>query len=126
MSEAFSNEFLAVLGRLQDTYKDASTGDWRPPDGEYDVMLDDVKTGTRQIRRNLTLQVEANDRLQMEREAQPPYDAVLEIWFDDAAGLLQLNENDEIRTLLKRMETLQADFVDFQASSRFFTEWVEE
>ncbi len=85
-----------------------------------------IQTGTRQIRRNLTLQVEANDRLQMEREAQPPYDAVLEIWFDDAAGLLQLNENDEIRTLLKRMETLQADFVDFQASSRFFTEWVEE
>ena len=85
-----------------------------------------IQAGTRQIRRNLTLQVEANNQLQMEREAQPAYDAVLEIWFDDAAGLQQLNEKNEIRALLKRMQTLQADFVDFQASSRFFTEWVEE
>jgi hypothetical protein len=85
-----------------------------------------IQAGTRQIRRNLTLQVEANSQLQMERGAQPPYDAVLEIWFDDASGLQQLNQNDEIRALLKRMERLQADFVDFTASSRFFTEWVEE
>ena len=85
-----------------------------------------IQAGTRQIRRNLTLQVEANNQLQMERQAQPPYDAVLEIWFDDAAGLQKLDDNDEIRTLLKRMETLQVDFVDFRASSRFFTEWVED
>jgi antibiotic biosynthesis monooxygenase (ABM) superfamily enzyme len=84
-----------------------------------------VQAGSREIRRNLTLQVETNERLQRERGAESSYDAILEIWFDHAAGLQDLLESSEFQALLQRMERLQADFVDFQASKRFFTEWTD-
>ncbi len=86
----------------------------------------EIIAGTRQIRRSLTLQVEANEQLRIERGARPPFDAVLEIWFDDATGLQRLAGNEATRDLLQRMETLQADYVDFHTSTRFFTEWVTD
>ncbi len=94
---------------------------------EFNQQLSELATwaGSRQIRRNLTLQVDSNNRLQMERGAAAPYDAVLEIWFDNAAGLQAIVDNSELQELLQRMEQLQADYVDFQASKRFFTEWNE-
>jgi hypothetical protein len=82
-----------------------------------------VQAGTREIRRDLTLNVEANLQLQMEHQAPSPYDAILEIWFDDATSLQRPTSTSEMQALLNRIEQLQADFIDFQSSRRFFTEW---
>ena len=99
---------------------------WNSPEFKQHLSELAIQAGTRQIRRNLTLQVDTNNQLQMERGAEPPYDAILEIWFDHAAGLQSIADNSEVQALLKRMEQLQADYVDFQASKRFFTEWSED
>jgi hypothetical protein len=99
---------------------------WQNPEFTQLISELEVLAGTRRITRNLTLQVEANNRLQMERQAQPAYDAILEIWFDNAASLLRLSETSEFQAMLKRMETLQTGFVDFHNSSRFFTEWLDQ
>jgi len=95
---------------------------------EFKQLLSELEilAGTRRIRRSLTLQVEANEQLRVERGARPPHDAVLEIWFDDAISLQRLAGDEATRDLLQRMEALQSDYVDFQASTRFFTEWLEE
>jgi len=94
---------------------------------EFNQQLSELAViiGPRKIHRSLTLQVDANNQLQIERGAKLPYDAVLEIWFDNAASLQQVTGLIETKSLLKEMEALQAEFVDFSASTRFFTEWVE-
>lgn len=117
--------FIHCMKCRPDVSLEAFRGFWHS--AEFNQQLSElaIKAGTRMIRRNLTLQVDTNNQLQMQRGAEPAYDAILEIWFDQAAELQQTLENSDIQELLQRMEQLQADFVDFQASKRFFTEWTE-
>lgn len=117
--------FIHCMKCRPDVSLESFRGFWQS--AEFNQQLSElaIKAGTREIRRNLTLQVETNNQLQMERGAEPPYDAILEIWFDQAAELQQLVDNNEIQELFQRMEQLQADYVDFHASKRFFTEWTD-
>ncbi|MCU7916467.1 MAG: EthD domain-containing protein [Candidatus Thiodiazotropha sp. (ex Gloverina cf. vestifex)] len=85
-----------------------------------------VQAGANRICKNLTLNVSANNQLREGRGSEEPYDAILEIWFDNAASLMQITEKSEVQQLLKRMETLQAAYIDFHTSKRFFTEWNED
>jgi hypothetical protein len=118
--------FIHCIKARPDINPEAFRAFWHS--AEFTQLLSElaVLAGTRRIARNLTLQVEANNQLQMERQSRPAYDATLEIWFDNAAGLLRRSETSEFQALLKRLEALQAGFVDFHDSSRFFTEWLDE
>lgn len=118
--------FIHCMKARSDVNLESFRSFWHSPEFNQQLSELAIQAGTRQIRRNLTLQVDTNNQLQMERGAEPPYDAILEIWFDHAAGLQNIAENSEVQELLQRMEQLQADYVDFQASKRFFTEWSED
>jgi hypothetical protein len=115
--------FIHCMKSRPDVSLEAFRNFWQS--AEFNQQLSElaIQAGTREIRRNLTLQVDTNNQLQMERGAEPPYDAILEIWFDHAAGLSEVVENSEIRELFQRMEQLQTGYVDFHTSKRFFTEW---
>ncbi|MCU7842471.1 MAG: EthD domain-containing protein [Candidatus Thiodiazotropha sp. (ex Monitilora ramsayi)] len=84
-----------------------------------------VQAGTRRISKNLTLNVDANSRLQEDRGAEDAYDAILEIWFDSATTLLPITEKSEVKQLFNQLEKLQQPIIDFHSSKRFFTEWNE-
>jgi hypothetical protein len=72
--------------------------------------------------RNLTFNIELNNTLMQERGAEEPYDGIMEVWIESAADLQNLG-NAEAEQLMHDMQTYQEQFVDFQASKRFFTEW---
>ena len=69
-----------------------------------------------------TLQVAVNERLQMERGGAEAFDALMEIWWESGQDLLGLAESDDFQALIRKMDELQAQFVDFSRSSRFFVE----
>ena len=72
--------------------------------------------------RNLTFNIELNNELMQERDAEEPYDGILEMWLENADGLQAMNTLDA-ETLRLEMGEYQKQFVDFSASKRFFTEW---
>ncbi|MCU7850909.1 MAG: EthD domain-containing protein [Candidatus Thiodiazotropha sp. (ex Monitilora ramsayi)] len=99
---------------------------WQGP--ELNQLLSEftVQAGACRISKNLTLDVSANNQLREDRGSEEPYDAILEIWFDNAASLMQITEMHDVQQLFKRMEKLQAAYIDFHTSKRFFTEWNED
>ena len=117
--------FIHCMKARSDISLEAFRDFWHGADFNQQLSELAVIIGPRKIHRSLTLQVDANNQLQIERGARMPYDAVLEIWFDDAASLRQVTGQSEAQRLLKEMEALQAEYVDFSASTRFFTEWVD-
>jgi hypothetical protein len=73
--------------------------------------------------RSLVFVVETNQELMREREGAEPYDAMLEVWFENAQRFEQVRASSEYQRLMGEMQLLQARFVDFSHSARFFTEW---
>jgi hypothetical protein len=78
---------------------------------------------TAEVRRNLTLDIDLNKTMADERGAGSPFDAVLEIIWESGDGLLDVAADPEYQRLNEEMERLQAPFVDFRESRRFFTEY---
>ena len=95
---------------------------WNSP--QSSELLERVKdiVGPVSVIKNLTLDVSLNAALMEERGAGEPYDGIIEIWFESAADLKNL-ETDEGKAVLAENQEHQAQFVDFAASKRFFTEW---
>ncbi len=79
--------------------------------------------GAMRVETNLALMVEANVELMEERGSREPFDAVLEVWWDNARRLMELRESPQVAALFKEIEDYQRQFVDFTSSRRFFTEW---
>ncbi len=92
---------------------------------EYTGLVDrlGLALGATRVETNLTLLVEANVELMEERNSKEPFDAVLEVWWDNARRLMELRESPEVAALLKEIEDYQRQFVDFASSRRFFTDW---
>jgi hypothetical protein len=76
-----------------------------------------------QAKRTLVLNIDENKKLMHERGGAEPFDAMLELWFDSGRALQGFNADPDYRLLMAEMEALQARFVDFSRSVRFFTEW---
>lgn len=75
------------------------------------------------VKKNLTLNIDLNKALQAERGAKPPFDAVLEVVWQSGRDLTSIVDDAEFQQLTRDMEALQREFVDFQESRRFFTEY---
>ena len=52
-----------------------------------------------------------------------PFDAILEIWWENAQEFSDKLESAEFQQAFQEMEAFQRRFVDFTTSRRFFTEW---
>lgn len=72
--------------------------------------------------KNLTLQVEATQKLIEDRGIGEPYDAVLEYWWDNAGRLMSFYESEEAHKLFQEMSDYQKRFIDLSRSTAFFTE----
>ncbi|WP_455234779.1 EthD domain-containing protein [Thiogranum longum] len=91
---------------------------------EYNELVNEVAllSGATRHAKNLTLKVEATQRLIHDRGMGAPYDAVLEYWWQDAAQLMPLYESPEAKALLDRVSEYQNQFIDLTGSTAFFTE----
>ena len=92
---------------------------------EFSALLEQLVqvTNARRVERNLTLLIDMNTELMRERGSKEPFDAVLEVWLDNAKVFDEEHEGSELYQLLKKMERYQERFIDFSESMRFFTEW---
>ncbi|MCP4289007.1 MAG: hypothetical protein GY792_32070 [Gammaproteobacteria bacterium] len=79
-------------------------------------------TGSSDCKLSLTLQVEANNSLLQSRGGAAPFDALIEVWWENGRELMQLTQSEEFNELMRQMEDYQRQFVDFSNSSRFFVE----
>lgn len=89
-----------------------------------DRMLD--LTLTADIKKNLTLDIDINTSLQLERHAKQPFDGVFEIIWQSGQDMSALESNPDFNELYAEMEDLQSQFVDFHESRRFITEYNED
>lgn len=91
---------------------------------ELSALMDQIAllTQATEFKLSLTLQIEANLGLMQQRGGAEPYDALIEIWWENGHDLMQLAETAEFQALSDQMEAYQHQFVDFARSSRFFVE----
>lgn len=92
---------------------------------EYLALIEEMRAILKPVRlqRSLVLSVHANEELMRERQGAEPFDAMLELWFDNAREFVHLRESPGYPAFNDRMEKLLEGFVDFSRSARFFTEW---
>lgn len=79
--------------------------------------------GASRIERSLTLVIDMNIELMVERGADEPFDAMLEVWLENARVLEQRRNSREFSLIMEQLENFQKQFVDFANSRRFFTDW---
>jgi hypothetical protein len=68
-----------------------------------------------------TLAVDANLEVMTTRGTAPPYEGVAEIEWERAPEFARLAEMPEVRAAIAAMQALQAEFVDLERSTFFFT-----
>ena len=108
-------------------HPDLSVADFRKywKSSEFTNLLEkiaDIRSAKR-VARNLTLLIEMNIRLMQDRGSAEPFDAILEIWWENAQEFSDKLESAEFQQAFQEMEAFQRRFVDFTTSRRFFTEW---
>jgi hypothetical protein len=93
-------------------------------DPRFDALVGRVVALTGAVRhaRSAALIVEANVMVMEERGSREPYDGVLEYWWESAGHLMRLSQTAEYAALRREMLAFQGQFVDFAASTAFFTE----
>lgn len=79
-------------------------------------------TGAVDFHASLTLNIELNAELQADRGGEPPFDAIIEIRWANGQELMQRIEREDAEALIAEMDAVQAQFIDFSRSARFFTE----
>ena len=96
---------------------------WNSP--EFNGLIDELLSHafTSSVKKSLTLDIEINKALQVERGAKQPFDGVLEIVWQSGADLAGLFDNAEVDRLTRQLEDIQSRYIDFNESSRFFTEY---
>ena len=95
---------------------------WNAP--EYEDLNQQLVTLTKPVRysRNLALKVEATQRLIADREFIDPFDAVIELWWEDASQLMVLYETPEAQQLRQTIVDYENQLIDKSRSTAFFTE----
>jgi hypothetical protein len=96
---------------------------WNSPEfnGLIDKMLGHVLAVD--VKKNLTLDIDINKALQAERGAKQSFDGVMEVVWQSGGDIAVLLGDKEFQALTQEMEAVQRQFVDFQESRRFFTEY---
>lgn len=95
---------------------------WNAPEFE-DLNQQVVKLGEAvRYSRNLSLKVEATRRVIDDRGFIDPFDAVIEIWWEDASQLMELYDTPEAQELRTKIADYENRFIDKFRSTAFFTE----
>ena len=70
----------------------------------------------------LTLMVERNFLVMVRRGTEMPYDAVVELWWENAAEFDRIMETDAALKKTEELFTKSGRYIDFSKSRIFFTE----
>ncbi len=89
---------------------------------EYRVLVADFlkKFGSYRIDFSTALAVEDNLRVMVERGTRPPYDGMVEGYFENAGRLRQLGEDPTFREDLSKIQAFQEEFIDLSLSTFFW------
>ena len=68
-----------------------------------------------------TLVVDQNMKIMMSRGTKPPYDGVVEVWWDKGSDVVTFLEDPTGRDLISDLQQFQETFINLEASSFFFT-----
>ena len=75
-----------------------------------------------QFTQSLTLMVERNFMVMVRRGTEMPYDAVIEMWWDNATDLDTILETDEAQKKAEEFFGQASKYIDLTKSRMFFTE----
>lgn len=114
--------FINCLKKRNDVSPEQFRKYWNDPRFAELMLRMQTLFKAKRATRNLTLQVQANVVVREERGSREPYDGVIEYWWDQARDLLDIADTPEARALREEMKAYQQQFVDFKASTGFFTE----
>jgi len=95
--------------------------DWVEPMRELAAELA-AATGARRHELSVTLAVPENDEFVARQGFAAPYDAVMELEYDDGATVRAAMGSDEVAGLRARLRQLGAASLDLASSSVFFTQ----
>ncbi len=114
--------FINCVRRRADVSPEAFRRYWG--DERFDALIRRVaeRTGALRAGKSLTLAVEANVWVREERGGREPYDGTIEYWWENAAELIRVVGTPGTQALFHEMALYQQAFVDFSASTAFFTE----
>ena len=71
---------------------------------------------------SLKLEIQINLDLMQSREGAEPFDALIEVCWENGKELVERMSSSDFQALMDQMEQYQRQFVDFSRSSRFFAE----
>ncbi len=74
------------------------------------------------VTQSLTLMVERNFMVMVRRGTEMPYDAVIEMWWENAAEFDRVMETEQAQGKAETFFTRTGDYIDFSRSRIFFTE----
>jgi hypothetical protein len=96
---------------------------WNAPD--FEDLNQQVATLAKAVgySRNLTLKVEATQRVIDDREFVDPFDGVIEFLWEDASQLMKLYDTPEAQELREKIADYENQFIDRSRSTAFFTEF---
>ena len=72
------------------------------------------------ITHSLTLAIEENEEFQLIRGTAEPFDALLEIWWEDSARIKAGLRDKQIHEMIMRMRADQSNLMDRSRSMVFF------
>lgn len=89
---------------------------------EYRTRLSEFLTmhGSTRVDFSTALAVEDNLRVMVERGTRPPYDGLVEVYFENASVLQSLLTDTSFEEGLSEIQKLQEEFVDLGQSTFFF------
>ena len=90
---------------------------------EYKELLKRVASYYQAVRysQNLALKVEMGEMLISKNGLSEPYDATIELFWENANNLTALYDNEEAQVLAKQLQGFQSEFIDASHSTVFFT-----
>ena len=114
--------YIKCIRKKSDISDEEFRAFWNAP--EYEDLNQQLVTLTKPVRysRNLALKVEATQRLIADREFIDPFDAVIELWWEDASQLMVLYETPEAQQLRQTIVDYENQLIDKSRSTAFFTE----
>jgi hypothetical protein len=97
---------------------DAFRRHWQAYQQAYEALA--AATGARRFAVSFGLKIPFNTAIQELRGTLEPFDAVLEVWWDNGAQLDGVEEAPEIAARIAETRRMQEAFMDLEASSIFF------
>jgi hypothetical protein len=103
--------------------EDLSPADFVQFWARYREAVDAVGEATQAVRvtASRTLAVPQNTQLMLARGVGRPFDGIIEVWWERGADVLEELDQPDARAPFEALWRLQAEFMDLENSSFFFT-----